>query len=100
MIAVAVMRLSGSEAPYLGGFVLAGFALVFLDAVVSEAVIRCFKMKDLRDAIWHQWKTQKYVTPENDHEVNMYRGAERITRKYPRHIVGMGLSMVVLQLMA
>jgi hypothetical protein len=100
MIAVAVMRLSGNDAPFLGSFVLAGFALVCLDALVSEAVIRHFRMKQLRDAIWRQWKTQKHVTPENDHEVNMYRGTVRLTMKYPRHIIGMGLSMVVLQLMA
>ena len=100
MIAVAVVRLAGKEVPYLSNVVLVGFALVCLDALVSQVVIRHFGMKELRHGIKHQWKTQKHVTPENNHEVNMYRGAVRLTEKYPRYIIGMALFMVVLHFMA
>ena len=100
MIAVAVVRLAGKDVPYLGDVVLTGFALVCLDALVSQTVIRMYKMKELRDGIKHQWRTQKHVTPENNHEVNMYRGAVRLTMEYPKHIVGMAIFMVVLHLLA
>ena len=44
----------------------------------------------------NQWHTQKHITPENNHEVNLYRGAVRVTQQYPKHIVAMGACMLVL----
>lgn len=59
------------------GFIVDG-VILFITATRSN--IPC-----IRDQIKEQWKTQKRVTDENDHEVNMYRGAVRVCDNYPRH---------------
>lgn len=73
------------------------FALLVLDILVIEGSTRARKLRELRSSIEQQWNTEKRISPEHDHEVNLYRGAVRVTRKYPKHIIAMGASMIFVQ---
>ena len=74
------------------------FALLVLDVLVVEGFTRARKLRELRFAIEQQWHAEKHISPEHDHEVNLYRGTVRVTQKYPKHIVAMGVCMIFLQI--
>jgi len=78
---------------------LVSFAVLAIDVLVLEGVTRAHGLNGIRTAIENQWRKQKHVTPENDHEVNLYRGTVRVTQQYPKHIVAMGVCMIVLLLL-
>ena len=78
--------------------VVTSYALLILDVIIVEGSTRTRKLRDLRSSIEKQWRKEKRVTPEHDHEVNLYRGTVRVTQKYPKHIIAMGASLIVLQL--
>ena len=75
---------------------LVSFVILVLDVLVVEGVTRALGLKEIRASIANQWHTQKHITPENNHEVNLYRGTVRVTQQYPKHIVAMGACMLVL----
>ena len=75
------------------------FAMLVLDVLVVEGFTRVCKLKELRSSIEQQWHKEKRVTPEHDHEVNIYRGTVRVTRQYPKHIIAMGAGMIFLQIL-
>lgn len=87
---------SNSRLAYI--FLIVCFALLVLDVLVVEVATRARGLKQVCEAIKTQWKTQKHVTPENNHEVNAYRGCVRVTQKYPKHIMAMGVGMVFMLL--
>jgi hypothetical protein len=62
-----------------------------------ECTVRLRGIRGIRDAIQAQWDAQKRVSPDNDHEVNMMRGAERVTMTYPRHVVIVGACLVLMR---
>ena len=64
--------------------------------MVVEGATRALRLKEIRTSIANQWHTQKHITPENNHEVNLYRGTVRVTQQYPKHIVAMGVCMLAL----
>lgn len=74
------------------------FALLVLDILVVEGYTRARKLRELRSSIEQQWNTEKRISPEHDHEVNLYRGTVRVTQKYPKHIIAMGAGMFFLQI--
>lgn len=74
------------------------FALLVLDILVVEGSIRTRKLRELRSSIEQQWNAEKRISPEHDHEVNLYRGTVRVTQKYPKHIIAMGAGMIFLQI--
>lgn len=80
----------------VGASLLVSFAILVLDVLVLEGVTRALRLKEIRTSIANQWHTQKHITPENNHEVNLYRGAVRVTQQYPKHIIAMGVCMLVL----
>ena len=63
-----------------------------------EGATRMRGLKQLRSEIRNQWDKEKVVSKDHDHEVNMYRGTVRVTSDYPRHVIIMGVSMIVLEL--
>lgn len=74
------------------------FALLVLDVLVVEGFTRARKLRELRSSIEQKWSKEKRVTPEHDHEVNLYRGTVRVTQQYPKHIIAMGACMIVLSI--
>lgn len=54
-----------------------------IDRVILQLSIKKWGMLDIKNEIKNMWKKNKKASAENDHEVNMYRGAERICDKYP-----------------
>ena len=77
---------------------LVSFGLLVVDVLVLEGVTRLRGLKELRDEIKAQWRKEKVISKEHDHEVNMYRGTVRVTEQYPKHVLVMGGSMVLLLL--
>ena len=64
------------------------FTVAFFLFVVDGLVLLWAKHSDIPkvgNAIKEQWDKQKRVSLENDHEVNMYRGAIRVCVKYGIH---------------
>lgn len=74
------------------------FALLVVDILIVKGFTRAHKLRELRFAIEQQWHAEKHISPEHDHEVNLYRGTVRVTQKYPKHIVAMGVCMIILQI--
>lgn len=70
------------------------FALLVLDALVLEGITRARRLKELREEIREQWHREKRITPEHNHEVNLFRGAVRVTQTYPRQLLAMGTGML------
>ena len=85
MMATPLSRLFGTALP-TRMLITAAFAALCLDALVIVAAIRRYQLADVRNSIKTQWKTQKHVTKDINHEVNMYRASVRLTIKYPREI--------------
>ena len=52
-------------------------------------------MTTVRDDIMHQWKTQKHITKENNHEVNLYNGCKRVTVDYPKQTLFIVITLVI-----
>lgn len=75
---------------------LVSFAMLAMDMLVVEVVSRTRKLREVRVAIAQQWKAQKHISAEHNHEVNLYRDAGRLTQSYPKHIVAMGVGMLLL----
>ena len=98
LVAIGLTRLAARDVN-LGGVFFTGFILTYLDAIVLEFTIRRYRLRETRDAIMRQWDSQKRVTAENDHEVNMYRAARRLTVTYPRHLVAMGLGLLIINIL-
>ena len=68
---------------------------IFVDEVVLYLVGKYSAVPDIKRKIKKQWDTQKRVSKDNDHEVNMYNGAVRITEKYTKHnIFYMALTVI------
>ena len=61
-----------------------------------EVVSRTRKLREVRVAIAQQWKAQKRISAEHNHEVNLYRDAGRLTQSYPKHIVAMEVGMLLM----
>ena len=64
------------------------FIVSFVFFVIDEIILyscRFTEINKVKVAIKHQWDTQKRVSSENDHEVNMYRGAVRVCDSYRKH---------------
>ncbi len=74
------------------------FIMLILDILVVEGSTRARKLRELRSSIEQQWSKEKRVTPEHDHEVNLYRGTVRVTQQYPKHIIAMGVCMIILSI--
>ena len=74
------------------------FAFLVLDILVVEGSTRACKLRELRFAIQQQWRVEKHISPEHNHEVNLYRGTVRVTQQYPKQIIAMGACMIFLQL--
>ena len=72
--------------------------LLVVDAAVMEGVTRVDGLKEVRDSLEKQWKEQKRLSPDHNHEVNLYRGTVRVTREYPKHILAMSTGMLLMQL--
>lgn len=77
---------------------LVSFALLILDVIVVEGTTQRRKFRELRSSIEQMWGKERRVTPEHDHEVNLYRGTVRVTQQYPKHILAMGVGMIVLSI--
>ena len=90
------MPVANIELAYIAFIVC--FALLVLDVLVVEGLTRARKLRALRFAIEQQWHTEKRISPEHDHEVDLYRGIVRVTQKYPKHMVAMGVCMIILQI--
>jgi len=71
------------------------FGAVALDMIVSGLLITKHKMTTVRDDIMHQWKTQKHITKENNHEVNLYNGCKRVTVDYPKQTLFIVITLVI-----
>lgn len=69
--------------------------LMVVDFVISIYLNYKHKMANVRDEIWNQWETQKVVTKDNDHEVNLYRGCKRITNTYPYQIASISIALMI-----
>ena len=55
-----------------------------------------FKFSEQKDSILNQWKTQKSVTKDNDHEVRMYEMLRLIKDKAPWHLaVGIIVTAII-----
>lgn len=74
------------------------FGLLVVDVLALEGATRMRGLKQLRSEIRNQWDKEKVVSKDHDHEVNMYRGTVRVTSDYPRHVIIMGVSMIVIEL--
>lgn len=74
---------------------LTSFSLYCMDAMVSLFVVWKYSLKNQKESIMQQWKTQKRVTADNDHEVNMYRAAVRVT-KHPLQIIIMVSALLII----
>lgn len=98
LVAVALRRcMPENSVGFVRGLLPLSYALLLLDALAMECTVRLRGIRGIRDAIQAQWDAQKRVSPDNDHEVNMMRGAERVTRTYPRHVVIVGASLVLMR---
>lgn len=72
--------------------------LLAVDAALMEGVTRARGLKAVRDSLEKQWKGQKRLSPDHNHEVNLYRGTVRVTREYPKDILVMTAWMLLLQI--
>ena len=72
------------------------FALLVLDILAVEGSARIFSLRELRSSIEWQWNEEKRVSAEHDHEVNAYRGAVRVTHRYPVQIIAMGVCLAAI----
>lgn len=64
---------------------LVAFMLLAIDQLVLFLVGKFSAIPKVKAAIKNQWDKQKRVSVENDHEVNMYRGAVRVCDSYLKH---------------
>ena len=71
------------------------FGAVVLDMLVSGLLITKHKMTTVRDDIMHQWKTQKHITKENNHEVNLYNGCKHVTVDYPKQTLFIVIALII-----
>lgn len=78
--------------------VIVSFALMVVDVLMLEGTTRAKSLRELRVSIQDQWHKEKRFGPEHDHEVNLYRGTVRVTQDYPKHIIVMGVCMILLQI--
>ncbi len=77
---------------------IVSYVMLVLDMVVVELLTQTHRLRELRSSIERQWYNEKHITLEHDHEVNLFRGIERVTQRYPRHIITMGVCMIILQI--
>ena len=96
LVILAGLRPWLPDAGIVGRVFLASFALLATDMLAVEVVSRTRKLREVRVAIAQQWKAQKRISAEHNHEVNLYRDAGRLTQSYPKHIVAMGVGMLLL----
>lgn len=80
----------------LDGIWIAGAVLLLVDAAVAILITRAYHLREERDAIQAQWDRQKRVSKDNDHEVNMYRGATRVLSAYPKTMAAMAAGLILM----
>lgn len=78
---------------------IVSYVMLVLDIVVVELLTQFSRLRELRSSIERQWHNEKRITQEHDHEVNLYKGIVRVTQRYPRHIITMGVCMIILQIL-
>ena len=83
----------------LDNMMVVAFVLTCLDVLVLEVTTRKYGLKDVKESILGQWRKQKRISAEHDHEVNMYRAARRLTVTYPRHLVAMGCGLLLIKIL-
>ena len=91
-------RLVQQDLP-LGGVFVAVFVLTCLDALLLEVTIRRFRLKESMAAIQAQWRREKRISANHNHEVDMFRSARALTQKYPRQILIISACMIALRLL-
>lgn len=74
------------------------YVLLVLDVIMVEAFTRALRLANLRSSFERQWHKEKKVSPEHNHEVNLYRGVVRVTRTFPRQIIIMGICILFLKI--
>lgn len=89
-----------SSIGFVNTMLIVSFVFIVLDILIMEGASRVRHLRELRLSIEQQWKSEKRITPEHDHEVNLYRGLVRVTQKYPKYIIAMGIGMLLLLLFA
>jgi hypothetical protein len=70
-----------------------------VDILALEGFTRARGLRELRDGIRQQWKKEKRISADHDHEVNLYRGTVRVTETYPKHVITMVICIGIMQLL-
>lgn len=78
---------------------LVSFGLLVVDILALEGFTRARGLRELRDGIRQQWKKEKRISADHDHEVNLYRGTVRVTETYPKHVITMVICIGIMQLL-
>lgn len=74
-----------------------GFVVTVLDWLMLYIVNKKAGLTIIKENLLKQWHTQKKLTDIHNQEVNLYRGCNRITEKYPKNIIMlMGLMSAML----
>ena len=84
----------------VNGVYIASAAMLLVDVLVMGGVTRARRLKEVRAGIEEQWKKQKRLSHEHNHEVNLHRGTVRVTESYPRQIAWVGVGLILLRLIA
>lgn len=84
----------------VNGVYVASAVMLLVDVFVMGGVTRARKLREVRAGIEEQWKKQKRLSHEHNHEVNLHRGTVRVTESYPRQIAWVGVGLILLRLIA
>ena len=71
------------------------FFSILFDIIVNGFVVFKYNLPKIREEIQNQWETQKVITQENDHEVNLYNAIKRLTKKYPTQIIIISIMLIL-----
>ena len=74
-----------------------GFSVV--DVLLMFFVDKKYEIKKTAENIQTQWKTQKKITDEHNHEVNMYRAAKRFEKYKKQSVYSMFVVLILLVIM-
>ena len=83
LFAGLIMALHKEAIQFRAWFIVA-FLLFLVDFAALYFLGKHGDILSIKAAIKKQWDNQKKVSMENDHEVNMYRGAVRVCDTYPK----------------
>ena len=73
------------------------FALLAVSILLAETFSAAYGYRNIIRSIKAQWKAQEHISPDHNHEVNLYRNLMFVTKNIPLEVLAMAISIFALR---